>query len=152
MLQDFCRVVVNRQSRFTTTSALADRGAELRNKVRNAATSILSLFSTDVKTVMCRSEWQVRDLRESLVVHTHACSAGAPARASHYLGACRLLSCACCLLLACSGLLRVDCNFPPDACVLGCLRCWCLLQCGGAYCLFMIVRCGLRSTHRRPPV
>ncbi len=122
LLQDSCRAVVNRQNRFTTTSAPADRGAELRNKVCNASTSILFLFSAHVKTAMYRSVWHVRDLLESLVVHTHEYSPGAPARTSHILGARRLLSCACYLLIACSALLRVDCNFPPAAFVLDCLR------------------------------
>ena len=43
-------------------------------------------------------------------------------------------------------------SFPPVAFFLFCLRCWCLLQCGGAYCLSLRVRCGLRSTHCCPPV
>ena len=99
-----------------------------------------------------RSVWHVRCLLRSRAVRTHACSAGAPARTGFFLRGRCLFSCACCFLLACAGLLRVDCKFPSAAFVLSCSRRWCVLQCGKLKNLSMHGGCGLRPSHSCSPV
>ena len=69
-----------------------------------------------------------------------------------FLKGCHLFSCECCLLLACAGLLRVDCKFPSAAFVLSCSRRWCVPQRGKLKNLSMHGGCGLRPSHSCSPV